>query len=87
MLDATIPLDRPAPVPSEPLLIDLQEVARLLSVSPRFAAKLHSTGRLPLGLKYGRARRFILSEIREYVSGGYTSRAAWEARSRKNATA
>lgn len=50
-------------------LIRVDEVARLLAVSPRFVWQLRSAGRLPV-LKLGRATRFRTSDVQRLVREG-----------------
>ncbi len=57
-----------------PLCVDAAGVARLLAVSERHVWALHSAGRLPSPVRLGRARRWIVSELREWLASGAPSR-------------
>jgi predicted DNA-binding transcriptional regulator AlpA len=62
----------------EPLAINADGVARLLDISPRHVWALHSSGRLPRPVALGRARRWVISELEEWLAAGCPARDRWE---------
>jgi len=56
----------PSPNPSEPLLIGVEEVARLLNVSPRTVWTLTATGELP-HLRIGRRVLYSSEGVRSWT--------------------
>lgn len=56
----------PSPNPSEPLLIGVEEVARLLNVSPRTVWTLTATGELP-HLRIGRRVLYSREGVRSWT--------------------
>lgn len=53
-----------------PLLIDVQEVARLLTVSPRTVWRWLSQGELPAPVRIGGSVRWRLGDVRRWIDGG-----------------
>jgi hypothetical protein len=58
------------PVTLEPLLVDLPQVAHLLSVSVRTAKRLARAGELPGVRRVRRRLLFCLVEVRDWVARG-----------------
>jgi predicted DNA-binding transcriptional regulator AlpA len=75
--------EQPSPVSSEALLIDAEEVARRLDVSPRTIWRLSSAGKLPRPLAVGGSRKWRADEIRRWVEAGCPIRSACDARSKR----
>jgi predicted DNA-binding transcriptional regulator AlpA len=69
--------------PAEPLLVGLDEVARLLGISTATAERMKAAGKLPrhVVLSSG-CHRWHLEEIKMWVSSGCPTRPSWEARRR-----
>lgn len=57
-----------------------EDVAAVLSVSPRHIWKLNATGAIPAPIRLGRAVRWRADELRAWLAAGCPSREAWEAR-------
>ncbi len=68
-----------APADAEPLLIDAEEVARLLHVSRSTFYSLDASGRVPRGVKLGRLRRWSRNELCAWIAEGCPPRVRWEA--------
>jgi excisionase family DNA binding protein len=69
-----------------PLLLPAAEAAKLLSISERHFYKLHSSGRVPRPIRFGRAVRWRADELREWVAAGAPSRAQWQSMRKPRAT-
>jgi excisionase family DNA binding protein len=66
---------------TEPLLLDVRTVARLLNVSIRTVRAWDTSGRLPAPLRLTRGCiRWRYDELRAWLAAGAPDRAAWEAR-------
>ena len=63
---------------TERLLICAPELARLLGVSQRQVAAHAASGRLPRPVRLGRATRWRVEEIREWLAAGAPAREKWE---------
>ena len=64
----------------ERLAYTRDDVAGLLQVSLRHVAAMEATGRLgPRKLKFGRAVRYLASEIQEWLEAGAPARDRWDA--------
>lgn len=61
-----------------PELVDVDGLAALLSCSKRHAARLDVAGKVPMGVKLGRCKRWIVQEVREWVAAGCPNRTTWE---------
>jgi hypothetical protein len=71
--------DRPAAV-TEPLLVDMAALSKLLSLSVRHLRRLDSSRDIPGRVVVGRRVLYQAAAIREWVSIGCPDRAEWEAR-------
>jgi len=60
------------------LAIGADDVARLLNISTRHVWALHSSGRLPRPVALGRARRWNVADLRDWLAAGCPSRSEWE---------
>ncbi len=58
--------DAESPMESPIMLVDRQEAARLLSVSPGTIDNLRTRGELP-SIKIGARRLYDLSDLRQYI--------------------
>jgi predicted DNA-binding transcriptional regulator AlpA len=77
-----------APAPAEPigepsLLIDAEDLARLLSVSLRHVRRMDSADELPRPLRLGGSVRWRAEEIRRWVESGCPVRKLWDAMQRR----
>jgi predicted DNA-binding transcriptional regulator AlpA len=61
------------------LLIDIKDLARMLSRSERTLWRDHAAGRIPRPIQLGGTTRWRIDEIREWVTAGCPDRATWEA--------
>jgi predicted DNA-binding transcriptional regulator AlpA len=66
-----------------PLLIDIKELAVLLSRSVPSLHRDDAAGRLPAALRISGSKRWRYSEIVAWVEGGCPHRAEWQARNSK----
>lgn len=64
---------------SDCLAISAEEAAKLLGISKRHFASLHSQGRIPKPINLGRSVRWSVSELREWLDAGAPERLRWEA--------
>lgn len=62
----------------EPLMISGPEVARILSISSRHFQKMRRKGLVPAPQRFGRAVRWGLLEIREWLKAGCPPQKEWE---------
>ena len=63
----------------ERLALPAAEVAKLLGISQRHLWALNSSGRLPRPLRFGRAVRWPVEELRAWLAAGAPQRSRWEA--------
>lgn len=68
--------------PAEPLAVDAAEAARLLGISLRHLRGLDASGRLPRPIRLGRAVRWSVAELREWLAAACPARDRWEDRER-----
>lgn len=61
----------------EPLLIDKQGVAALLSVCPRTVQNMDLSGELPRSIKIRRRRLWRADEIKDWARAGCPCRNRW----------
>lgn len=64
---------------SLPLAVGAREASRLASVSSRTWARLVASGRAPAGIRLGRSRRWLVSELRAWLAAGAPPRERWDA--------
>lgn len=57
-------------IDAAPLLIGVEELARMIGVSERTLWRLVSSGRVPAPVRIGRSTRWRLAEIREWIDRG-----------------
>jgi hypothetical protein len=61
------------------LMTDAAGVAKILGVSLRHVQAMDCSGRLgPMGVKFGRCRRWSVAEIQRWVEAGCPPRSQWE---------
>jgi predicted DNA-binding transcriptional regulator AlpA len=61
-----------------PLALAAADVAKMLGISERHLWALNSSGRLPRPLRLGRAVRWPVEELREWLAAGAPERSRWE---------
>ncbi len=61
------------------LALPAAEVAKLLGISQRHLWALNSSGRLPRPVRFGRAVRWPVEELRAWLAAGAPERSRWEA--------
>ncbi|MCH8044939.1 MAG: helix-turn-helix domain-containing protein [Planctomycetes bacterium] len=64
---------------TERLALPAADVAKMLGISERHLWALNSSGRLPLPLRFGRAVRWNLAELQNWLDAGGPARDQWEA--------
>lgn len=81
-MTATPQLDeRPgSPTNGAALLIDIRQLAALLSRSVASLERDQAAGRLPAPVRVGGSKRWRRAEIEAWVAAGCPARAAWDAR-------
>jgi excisionase family DNA binding protein len=52
----------------EPLMLKVEQVARLLNISERTVWRLASTGEIPRPIGLGRSRRWSLKNIEQFIA-------------------
>jgi predicted DNA-binding transcriptional regulator AlpA len=62
----------------EPLAVGAQQLGKLLGLSKRTIYRRDSSGQLPRAVRIGRAKRWLVDEIREWLKAGTPSREDWE---------
>jgi prophage regulatory protein len=62
----------------ERLALTAYDVAKLLGISTRHLWSLNSSGRLPKPVRFGRAVRWNLEELRAWLAAGAPERSRWE---------
>ena len=63
------------------VLLTVQQVAKMLNVSPRSVWRMHDSGRMPRAVKLGASCRWRLKEdIEPWITMGLPDRATFEAR-------
>lgn len=83
--NASRKIHRPTTAKCDRLVLAAPEVAELLGISERHLWSLHAAGRIPRPVALGRSRRWVIDEIREWLTAGSPARDKWEA-SRKEAS-
>jgi predicted DNA-binding transcriptional regulator AlpA len=71
------PSARPEPQAREQRLGDRRLVAKVLGLSVSMVAKLDVSGRLPAPLHFGRAVRWDLTELDDWIRAGAPNRDRW----------
>jgi len=71
--------ERVATAEGGPIALDAKELAEMLGVSLRHIRRLDASGRLPVGFRLGRAKRWARREIEEWILVGAPDRREWEA--------
>lgn len=66
--------------PPDRIAVPAGEVAKLLQISERHLWSLNASGRLPRPIRFGRACRWPVEELRNWVAAGAPSRDVWESR-------
>jgi len=66
------------PPETEPLLVTVVEVARLLSVSQRHVLGLHKNELMPKSIRLGHSTRWNINDIRRWIAAGCPDRKTWE---------
>ena len=67
-------------VHADKLLVNAQEAARLAGISERHWWALHSSGRIgPRPIALGRAKRWSVRELENWIAAGAPGRDRWEA--------
>lgn len=74
-----------APAAIAPLCTDADGVARMLNISPRTVRRLDDGGKLPAALPLGRAKRWSIAEIEDWIAAGSPPRRQWTAMRRRSA--
>lgn len=64
-------------VESDSLLIDVDEVARLLSISRRTVLRADSAGKIPAPRRIGRCLRWSRLELSRWIDSGCPPRQKW----------
>ncbi len=62
----------------EPLAVSTKQLGQLLGLSERTIYRRDSSGQLPRAVRIGRAKRYLVDEIREWLKAGTPSREDWE---------
>jgi prophage regulatory protein len=62
---------------TEPLLLDVRTVARLLNVSVRTIHRLNATGEIPAPVRLGGRVLWHRDELRAWLEAGCPAREAW----------
>ena len=65
---------------TQPLLVDIKTVAKLLGRCARSVQSDDAAGRIPRPINLNGSKRWRLKELRQWVRSGCPSREAWEAR-------
>jgi excisionase family DNA binding protein len=78
--NATVPVYGP----SVPLAVTADEVAELLGVSRAHVWRLHSSGRLPSPVRFGRAVRWDRQMLAQWLAAGAPPRVKWEEMNKTN---
>ena len=66
------------PAAIEPLALSAGQAAQALNVSERHFWALNSSGRLPRPVRFGRAVRWPVDELRAWLAAGSPERGPWE---------
>lgn len=66
--------------PTDCELIGYKELCRLLDIGKTTLFRQMNLGTIPLGVRVGTCRRWVLAEIREWIAAGCPKVAEWAAR-------
>lgn len=66
-----------APTAITPLCTDAEGIAQMLDISPRTVRRLDDAGKLPAALPLGRAKRWSIAELTDWVAAGSPPRRQW----------
>jgi excisionase family DNA binding protein len=61
-----------------PLALSAEQVAKLLGISRAHLWRLHSSGRVPRPLRFGRAVRWDRGTLERWLAAGAPTREQWE---------
>ena len=61
----------------DPVNVDVQDAAKLLSISPSLVRKLDRCGKMPEAIRLGRRKLWLVEELIAWNGAGCPSRAAW----------
>ena len=61
------------------LMISIKELAKLLKLSTRHLERMDCVGRIPEPIRFGRTKRWLLSEINAWMAAGCPDRDSWQA--------
>jgi predicted DNA-binding transcriptional regulator AlpA len=68
-------------IQNEPLLVNTDELARMLNISPRSVCNLESSGRLgPESFRLGRRKLYRRQEIEKWIADGLKPQRQWAAK-------
>lgn len=70
--------DAEPPLSAGPLMLDCVEAAALMGVCRATFWKLHSQGRVPLPIRFGRVVRWRRQEIEAWIAAGCPPRDRWD---------
>lgn len=62
-----------------PLLVDARRAAELLGLGCSTWRRLVVTGRAPRAIRFGRATRWRVDELRDWLAAGAPTRERWDA--------
>lgn len=63
----------------EPILVDANDAAAMLGVSRAHFYRMRAAGQVPLPVRLGKAVRWRVEELQEWVDAGCPGRSKWEA--------
>jgi excisionase family DNA binding protein len=62
---------------TNPVLLTVADLAKLLNTSQRSIYRFHASGKLPRPLRLGQQPRWVRAEIEAWIAAGMPSRAHW----------
>ncbi|OWY71575.1 hypothetical protein B7486_07760 [cyanobacterium TDX16] len=60
------------------LMISIRELASILKLSTRHLERLDCVARIPEPIRFGRAKRWLLSDINAWIAAGCPDRDSWQ---------
>jgi prophage regulatory protein len=87
----TLPPPARAPLPLRPAVVHAEakgkllkttEAAEFLGVSQRHLWRLHSGGEMPAPVRIGRAVRWVVADLENWIAAGCPGRESWDNRKR-----